>query len=27
MQLKKLKEVTKIVFWQKYKPVDGSAET
>jgi AbiV family abortive infection protein len=27
MQLKKLKEVTKIVFWQKYKPADGSAET
>jgi hypothetical protein len=24
VQLKKLKEVTKIVFWQKYKPVDGS---
>jgi AbiV family abortive infection protein len=27
IQLKKLKEATKIVFWQKYKPVDGSAET
>jgi hypothetical protein len=27
MQLKKLKEATKIVFWQKYKPVVGNAET